>query len=101
MIYIFFISSQILFFFFDTVSVLIQYINFDFSPHSGNSQSTDAATELGLLYLRVGDTQRAFQQFGAALAYSPNCVKAILPMAYVMQVRKFRNNISLLIILKG
>ncbi|KYM93702.1 Bardet-Biedl syndrome 4 protein like protein, partial [Cyphomyrmex costatus] len=50
-----------------------------------NPQSIDAATELGLLYLRIGDTQRAFQQFGAALAHSPNCVKAILPMAYVMQ----------------
>ncbi|EGI67449.1 Bardet-Biedl syndrome 4 protein-like protein [Acromyrmex echinatior] len=52
---------------------------------NGNPQSIDAATELGLLYLKIGDTQRAFQQFGAALAHSPNCVKAILPMAYVMQ----------------
>ncbi|XP_011687639.1 PREDICTED: Bardet-Biedl syndrome 4 protein homolog isoform X1 [Wasmannia auropunctata] len=52
---------------------------------NGNPQSIDAATELGLLYLRIGDTQRAFQQFGAALAHSPNCVKAILPMAYIMQ----------------
>ncbi|RLU16161.1 hypothetical protein DMN91_011921 [Ooceraea biroi] len=51
----------------------------------GNPENTDAATELGLLYLRIGDTQRAFQQFGAALAHSPNCVKAILPMAYIMQ----------------
>jgi len=67
-----------------------------FFTHSGNPQSIDAATELGLLYLRIGDTQRAFQQFGAALAYSPNCVKAILPMAYVMQVRKFIEIISLL-----
>lgn len=56
---------------------------------SGNPQSIDAATELGLLYLKIGDTQRAFQQFGAALAHSPNCVKAILPMAYIMQVHKF------------
>ncbi|TGZ54642.1 Uncharacterized protein DBV15_06141 [Temnothorax longispinosus] len=52
---------------------------------NGNPQSIDAATELGLLYLRIGDMQRAFQQFGAALAHSPTCVKAILPMAYVMQ----------------
>lgn len=52
---------------------------------NGNPENTDAATELGLLYLRIGDTQRAFQQFGAALAHSPNCVKAILPMAYIMQ----------------
>ncbi|KAL0108838.1 hypothetical protein PUN28_014154 [Cardiocondyla obscurior] len=52
---------------------------------NGNPQSIDAAIDLGLLYLKIGDSQRAFQQFGAALAHSPNCVKAILPMAYVMQ----------------
>ncbi|KAH0945248.1 hypothetical protein HN011_008098, partial [Eciton burchellii] len=52
---------------------------------NGNPENIDAATELGLLYLKIGDTQRAFQQFGAALAHSPNCVKAILPMAYIMQ----------------
>ncbi|XP_011138957.1 Bardet-Biedl syndrome 4 protein [Harpegnathos saltator] len=52
---------------------------------NGNPESIDAATELGLLYLKIGDTQRAFQQFGAALAHSPNCVNAILPMAYIMQ----------------
>lgn len=63
--------------------------------YSGNPQSVDAAIELGLLYLRIGDTQRAFQQFGAALAHSPDCVKAILPMAYVMQVCKFIEIISL------
>ncbi|XP_072757079.1 BBSome complex member BBS4 [Anoplolepis gracilipes] len=52
---------------------------------NANPESIDAATELGLLYLKIGDIQRAFQQFGAALAYSPNYVKAILPMAYIMQ----------------
>ncbi|XP_050450352.1 Bardet-Biedl syndrome 4 protein homolog isoform X3 [Cataglyphis hispanica] len=52
---------------------------------NANPESIDAATELGLLYLKIGDMQRAFQQFGAALAYSPNCIKAILPMAYIMQ----------------
>ncbi|XP_036147473.1 Bardet-Biedl syndrome 4 protein homolog isoform X1 [Monomorium pharaonis] len=52
---------------------------------NGNSRNIDAATELGLLYLRIGDMQRAFQEFGVALAHSPNCVQAILPMAYVMQ----------------
>ncbi|XP_076666585.1 Bardet-Biedl syndrome 4 isoform X1 [Andrena cerasifolii] len=50
-----------------------------------NPESTEAATELGLLYLKLGDVQRAFQQFGAALAHSPNCTKAILPIAYVIQ----------------
>ncbi|XP_032683157.1 Bardet-Biedl syndrome 4 protein homolog isoform X2 [Odontomachus brunneus] len=52
---------------------------------NANPESIDAATELGLLYLKIGDTQRAFQQFGAALAHSSNCVNAILPMAYIMQ----------------
>ncbi|KAG7203012.1 hypothetical protein KM043_010140 [Ampulex compressa] len=52
---------------------------------SYNSENIDATTELGLLYLRQGDVQRAFQSFGTVLAHSPNCAKAILPMAYVMQ----------------
>ncbi|XP_076234859.1 Bardet-Biedl syndrome 4 [Calliopsis andreniformis] len=52
---------------------------------SGNPECIEAATELGLLYLKIGDVQRAFQQFGAALAHSPNCAKAILPIAYVIQ----------------
>lgn len=87
---VFLILSQVLYFFrycsyrFDTPLTLAAFF-----MRSGNPQSIDAATELGLLYLKIGDMQRAFQQFGAALAHSPNCVKAILPMAYVMQVRKF------------
>ncbi|XP_066589421.1 Bardet-Biedl syndrome 4 protein [Prorops nasuta] len=52
---------------------------------NGNPESVDAATELGLVYLRIGDTQRAFQQFGAALAQSPNYPNALLPMAFIMQ----------------
>ncbi|CAL7949917.1 unnamed protein product [Xylocopa violacea] len=50
-----------------------------------NPESIEAATKLGLLYLKIGDIQRAFQQFGTALAHSPNCSKAILPIAYVIQ----------------
>ncbi|CAK9813745.1 Bardet-Biedl syndrome 4 protein homolog [Anthophora quadrimaculata] len=52
---------------------------------SENPESVEAATELGLLYLKIGDVQRAFQQFGTALGHSPNCSKAILPIAYVIQ----------------
>ena len=52
---------------------------------SENPESIEAATELGLLYLKIGDVQQAFQQFGTALAHSPNCTKAILPIAYVIQ----------------
>nr|XP_031825496.1 Bardet-Biedl syndrome 4 protein homolog isoform X1 [Nomia melanderi]XP_031825497.1 Bardet-Biedl syndrome 4 protein homolog isoform X1 [Nomia melanderi]XP_031825498.1 Bardet-Biedl syndrome 4 protein homolog isoform X1 [Nomia melanderi]XP_031825499.1 Bardet-Biedl syndrome 4 protein homolog isoform X1 [Nomia melanderi]XP_031825500.1 Bardet-Biedl syndrome 4 protein homolog isoform X1 [Nomia melanderi]XP_031825501.1 Bardet-Biedl syndrome 4 protein homolog isoform X1 [Nomia melanderi]XP_03182550 len=52
---------------------------------SGNPECIEAATELGLLYLKIGDVQRAFQQFGTALAHSPNCTRAILPIAYIIQ----------------
>ncbi|XP_076165097.1 Bardet-Biedl syndrome 4 [Ptiloglossa arizonensis] len=51
----------------------------------GNPESVEAATDLGLLYLKIGDVQRAFQQFGTALAHSPDCTRAILPIAYVIQ----------------
>lgn len=50
-------------------------------------ESEQIATELGLMYLGLGDTKRAFQQFGTALAQSANYAKATLPMAYVMQVK--------------
>ncbi|XP_048261727.1 Bardet-Biedl syndrome 4 protein isoform X4 [Bombus terrestris] len=52
---------------------------------SGNPESIEAATELGLLYLKIGDVQRAFQQFGTAVAHSPNCTRAILPIAFIIQ----------------
>ncbi|KAL2725763.1 Bardet-Biedl syndrome 4 protein [Vespula maculifrons] len=51
----------------------------------GNPESVTVSTELGLLYLRIGDIQRAFQQFGTTLAYASNCSKALLPVAYIMQ----------------
>ncbi|XP_017879614.1 Bardet-Biedl syndrome 4 protein homolog isoform X1 [Ceratina calcarata] len=52
---------------------------------SGNPESLEAATELGLLYLKTGDVQQAFQQFGTVLAHYPNCTEAILPIAYIIQ----------------
>ncbi|XP_058796694.1 Bardet-Biedl syndrome 4 protein isoform X2 [Phymastichus coffea] len=48
-------------------------------------ESIEMTTDLGQLYLGLGDPKRAFQQFGTALAQSPNYARAILPMAYVMQ----------------
>lgn len=59
---------------------------FTLFPFSGNPESIEAATELGLLYLKIGDVQRAFQQFGTAVAHSPNCTRAILPIAFIIQV---------------
>ncbi|XP_015587423.1 Bardet-Biedl syndrome 4 protein homolog [Cephus cinctus] len=58
------------------------------SALDGSPQSENIATELGLLYLKMGDTQRAFQQFGSALAQSPTCSKALLPMASIMQTHR-------------
>ncbi|KAJ8673503.1 hypothetical protein QAD02_004765 [Eretmocerus hayati] len=48
-------------------------------------ESEEITMDLGLTYLGLGDTKRAFQQFGTALAQSSTNVAAILPMAYVMQ----------------
>lgn len=59
---------------------------------SGNPESIEAATELGLLYLKIGDVQRAFQQFGTAVAHSPNCTRAILPIAFIIQVSTLLSN---------
>nr|KAF7439586.1 hypothetical protein H0235_001977 [Vespula pensylvanica] len=50
-----------------------------------NNKNKYIFLELGLLYLRIGDIQRAFQQFGTTLAYASNCSKALLPVAYIMQ----------------
>ncbi|XP_043505596.1 Bardet-Biedl syndrome 4 protein homolog [Polistes fuscatus] len=52
---------------------------------NGSPESVTVSTELGLLYLRIGDFQRAFQQFGITLAHTSNCSKALLPIAYIMQ----------------
>jgi Tfp pilus assembly protein PilF len=54
--------------------------------YSSIPNSEEIATELGLMYLDVNDTKRAFQQFGSVLAQSPNYVKAMVPLAYVIQV---------------
>ena len=38
------------------------------------------------MYLGLGDTKRAFQQFGDVLARSPEYDRATFAMAYIMQV---------------
>ena len=55
-------------------------------------ENEQIATDLGLMYLGLGDTKRAFQQFGTALAQSPNYAPATLPLAYVMQVNRTKSN---------
>lgn len=61
---------------------VINYVNVS----SASPECEEILVELGLMYLRLGDTKRAFQQFGTALAQKPNYAKAILPMAYILQV---------------
>lgn len=48
--------------------------------------SIELATSLGLLYMKVGDHQKAFERFGSALAQDPNCSKALLAAGAMMQV---------------
>ncbi|XP_043276787.1 Bardet-Biedl syndrome 4 protein [Venturia canescens] len=55
---------------------------------SASGENEEASTELGLLYLKIGDHQRAFQEFGTVLANSPTNTKAILPMAFIMQTHR-------------
>ncbi|XP_046813929.1 Bardet-Biedl syndrome 4 protein homolog isoform X1 [Vespa crabro] len=64
---------------------IIEAKNIYIAALTGNPESVTVSTELGLLYLRIGDIQRAFQQFGTTLAYASNCSKALLPIAYIMQ----------------
>nr|CAI5864793.1 unnamed protein product [Callosobruchus analis] len=47
--------------------------------------SVNMLTESGLLNLKVGQTQQAFERLSAALALDPTCVKALLALGYVTQ----------------
>ncbi|XP_033228310.1 Bardet-Biedl syndrome 4 protein homolog [Belonocnema kinseyi] len=44
------------------------------------------ATELGLLYLQLGDNTRAIEQFETALSNSPNYSKALLSLGFINQM---------------
>lgn len=61
-------------------------------PHffSTNPENSEISIKLGMLYLKSGDTQRAFQQFGTVLAKSPACATALYPMAYIIQVKHLK-----------
>lgn len=48
--------------------------------------SVELSTSLGLLYMEMGENQKAFEQFGSALAHYPDCSKALLGTALVLQV---------------
>lgn len=59
--------------------------------------NVDLATDLGLLYMKIGENQKAFEQFGSALARNADCVKALFGTGLMMQVKyilKFSSNIS-------
>lgn len=44
-------------------------------------------TESGLLYLKMGETQPAFERLSSALALDPVCPKALLGMGCITQVK--------------
>lgn len=43
-------------------------------------------TESGLLYLKSGQTQHAFERLSAALALEPTCAQALLGIGCITQV---------------
>jgi uncharacterized protein HemY len=48
--------------------------------------SCELATSLGLLYMKTGHYQHAFEKLGSALAHDPMCTKALLAAGSMMQV---------------
>lgn len=50
--------------------------------------SCELATSLGLLYMKTGQYQRAFEKLGSALAHDPMCTKALLAAGSMMQNHK-------------
>ncbi|KAL0279168.1 UNVERIFIED_CONTAM: hypothetical protein PYX00_000777 [Menopon gallinae] len=53
----------------------------DISP-----DNVDLAAALGLLYMKIGEHQKAFEKFGSALARDPQSSKALLALGAMMQV---------------
>jgi len=51
--------------------------------------SVDLAVALALLYMDLSDHAKALDQFGTALAIDPSCVKAILAVGALLQVRPY------------
>ena len=51
------------------------------------AESPELLTTLGLLYMRAGQHQKAFEQLGSALAHQNDSTGAILAAGSMMQVR--------------
>ena len=51
-----------------------------------NPDNAELLTTVGLLYLRLGETYRAFDFLGNSLTHDPRNVKTILAAASVIQV---------------
>jgi tetratricopeptide (TPR) repeat protein len=51
-------------------------------------ESPELLTALGLLLLRAGDSQRAFDQLGASLLHEPRGARAILAAGSIIQVQR-------------
>lgn len=49
-------------------------------------ENEEIITELGLLYLEMGETSRAIQYFESALSHAPGFSKALLPLGFLKQV---------------
>lgn len=50
-----------------------------------DTRNAETLTTIGLLYLRIGQNQKAFDFLGNALSHDPKSVKAILAAASVIQ----------------
>ncbi|KAF5272417.1 hypothetical protein FQA39_LY07885 [Lamprigera yunnana] len=50
--------------------------------------STDILTESGLLHLKIGQTQQAFQNLSSALALNPSCSQALLGIGCITQAHE-------------
>lgn len=57
-------------------------------------ESPDLLSSLGLLLLRVGDGQRAFDQLGKSLLHNPRSARAILAIGSIIQVRRRRGGLE-------
>lgn len=48
-------------------------------------ENTELLNALGLLYLQVGDSRKAFELFGTAMSYNPTDSKAVLGIGSIIQ----------------
>lgn len=57
-----------------------RFKNFRNSP-----ENPELCTTLGLMYMQTGQHQLAFEQLGTAMAFDPNCTRAIMAAGSMMQ----------------